>query len=221
MQKTSKIVSGMFCAIATVATVDSAFAESPQQMMADCRSRGAQALKTRMPNVETKYEGQRTDGTHAVNGTARIRQNVTTFQCSFNPAGSRIVNFIVNKPPLGATQLPEPPKPSAEPETRTTRLRFRPGVTATSVGNSLKPGASIRYLVKGKNLQDLLVQLTSNSASNHFNIFTPSGSKLYESVKAGKSYRGQLYQNGDHVIEVYNLGQNRTSHRLYVTLKRN
>ena len=82
------------------------------------------------------------------------------------------------------------------------------------------PGASIRYLVNGRNLQFLTVQLDARNPRTSYNIFTPSGSLLFESSKGGKFYRGQLYQTGDHVIEVANRGQGRSSYRLYLNLKR-
>ena len=70
---------------------------SPRTMMASCRERAHQILRTRLPNIEVKYEGQRTDGTHAVNGSAFIHGRHETFQCSFNDRGNRIVQFIVNR----------------------------------------------------------------------------------------------------------------------------
>lgn len=69
---------------------------TPETMMARCRERAANVFHTRAPNIETKYEGQRTDGTHAVNGTAWLRSAEETFQCSFNANGRQIVRFIVN-----------------------------------------------------------------------------------------------------------------------------
>ena len=66
-------------------------------MMAQCRARAGKALRTRLPDIDTKYEGQRTDGTHAVNGTASVDGRTRTFQCSFNRAGSRIIRFVVNR----------------------------------------------------------------------------------------------------------------------------
>jgi hypothetical protein len=78
-----------------------AVAKTPEQMMAKCRDRAHSVLRTRLPDVETKYEGQRVDGTHAVNGTAYVDGRAETFQCSFNKAGSRIIQFIVNQPSDG------------------------------------------------------------------------------------------------------------------------
>lgn len=71
-------------------------AASPRNMMANCRERAHRLLRTRLPNIEVKYEGQRTDGTHAVNGSAFVHGRHETFQCSFNAEGSRIVQFVVN-----------------------------------------------------------------------------------------------------------------------------
>ncbi len=69
---------------------------SPGRMMAVCRDRAVHVFHLRAGNVETKYEGQRTDGTHAVNGTAYMRGHEETFQCSFNARGTSIERFIVN-----------------------------------------------------------------------------------------------------------------------------
>lgn len=69
---------------------------SPDTMMASCRDRAAHVFHTRQSNIETKYEGQRTDGSHAVNGTVYLRRAEETFQCSFMDDGSRITRFVVN-----------------------------------------------------------------------------------------------------------------------------
>lgn len=68
----------------------------PASMQANCRDRAAHVFHTRKPNIETKYEGQRTDGSHAINGTVYLRNVEETFQCSFNTDGSRITQFVVN-----------------------------------------------------------------------------------------------------------------------------
>ena len=68
----------------------------PGTMKANCRDRAAHVFHTRQPSIETKYEGQRTDRSHAVNGTVYLRSVEETFQCSFNSDGSRITQFVVN-----------------------------------------------------------------------------------------------------------------------------
>ena len=69
---------------------------SPDTMMATCRDRAAHVFHTRLPNIDTKYEGQRTDGSYAVNGTVFLRNVEETFQCSFDADGSKITQFVVN-----------------------------------------------------------------------------------------------------------------------------
>lgn len=90
-----------------------AIADTPEQMMAHCRNRAHNQLKMRLPDIATKYEGQRVDGTHAVNGTARNNNRTITFQCSFNKRGRKIVKFIVNKP-SAAPAKPMPSKAESE-----------------------------------------------------------------------------------------------------------
>lgn len=87
------------------------WALSPGQMMQKCRIRAGEVFRTRLPNIDTKYEGQRVDGTHAVNGTAIFAGRTETFQCSFDKPGDRIIQFVVNQN-SGAAQQPSKPPPS-------------------------------------------------------------------------------------------------------------
>lgn len=75
-------------------------------MMAKCRGHAGHELKARLPDIDTKYEGQRTDGTHAVNGTWRSGDRVETFQCSFDRHGRNIISFVVSKAHHGAVPKP-------------------------------------------------------------------------------------------------------------------
>lgn len=60
-------------------------------MMAYCNTYAAERLHVSTSDIASlKYEGQRTDGTHAVNGNTTSGQ---TFQCSFNRAGTDVVNW--------------------------------------------------------------------------------------------------------------------------------
>jgi hypothetical protein len=65
-------------------------------MMMTCNTYAARHLHVTPSDIlDLKYEGQRTDGTHAVNGTAR---NGQAFQCSFNRAGTRVVHWTHSAP---------------------------------------------------------------------------------------------------------------------------
>jgi hypothetical protein len=73
-----------------------ALAADQSQMMMTCNTYAARYLHVTPSDIlDLKYEGQRTDGTHAVNGTARHGQ---TFQCSFNRAGTRVVHWTHSAP---------------------------------------------------------------------------------------------------------------------------
>jgi hypothetical protein len=71
------------------------------KMLGACRERAANKLGVSVGSVHVKYEGQRTDGTHAVNGSARAQGQERTFQCSFNSAGKR-VGWVLNPAPAAS-----------------------------------------------------------------------------------------------------------------------
>jgi len=74
--------------------------------------------------------------------------------------------------------------------------------------------------MRAKNRQFLSVNLETRNRRTHFNIITPKNTMLYESAKAKNAYRGQLYLDGDHVIEVYNRSQRRARYSLTLGVDR-
>jgi hypothetical protein len=74
-----------------------AMAASPDHMLDVCRAYAAQHLHISADIINVKYEGQRTDRTHAVNGDSETNPPVT-FQCSFNAAGTKVVHWVRNAP---------------------------------------------------------------------------------------------------------------------------
>lgn len=179
-------------------------ARTPERMMQECRVRAHEVLHTRLPNIETKYEGQRTDGSHAVNGTAWIRGRTETFQCNFNRRGRRMTRFVLNNHGAGGIDR--------EPSTRNERVRFPSGTNGTELKGKLGPGHSVRYLLRANKNQFLYFRLATRNHRTYFNIFTPDGNTLYESVRAGDTYRGQLWLRGDHIVEVYNRSRRQASY---------
>lgn len=79
-----------------------AWAEDEATMQADCQVRAARTFRVGVGTVQTSYQGQRTDGTHAVNGSATVRGVDRTFQCSFDRSARRIVRFVANPAPKTA-----------------------------------------------------------------------------------------------------------------------
>ena len=94
-----------------------------------------------------------------------------------------------------------------EPATATERVRFDRGTTGTELTATLTPGSSMRYVLGAKNGQDLYVRVAARGPDIYYQIFNPDGSFLLDQMTSDKEYRGQLWQSGDHVIEVINRGQ--------------
>lgn len=74
----------------------SAFAADEATMMSHCNRYAAHHLHVSTSDIATvKYEGQRTDGTFAINGETTAGQ---TFQCSFNSKGTHVVSWTHSAP---------------------------------------------------------------------------------------------------------------------------
>jgi hypothetical protein len=76
-----------------VAVANGAMAASPDYMMEDCKYSSQVFFQDYEARSEVKYEGQRADGTHAVNGTIYLETRGQDFQCSYNAAGDTLVDF--------------------------------------------------------------------------------------------------------------------------------
>lgn len=72
----------------------SAVAQSPGYMMEDCKNSSQIFFQDFEARSEAKYDGQRTDGTHAVNGTIYLENRSEYFSCSYNAKGNTLVEFF-------------------------------------------------------------------------------------------------------------------------------
>lgn len=84
-------------------------------------------------------------------------------------------------------------------------------MTGTELKATLTPGSSVRYILNAKNEQFLHVHVTARGPDILYQIFNPDNSFLLDQVSADRDYKGQLWQSGDHVIEVINRGHRTTS----------
>jgi hypothetical protein len=90
MHGSSKVLTFLLAAVA-LGGGQSSLAADEAQMMSKCNTYAARHLGVSTSDIATlTYEGQRTDGTHAVNGATTSGQ---TFQCSFNKAGTHVVHW--------------------------------------------------------------------------------------------------------------------------------
>jgi hypothetical protein len=84
----------LFTALAGLALAGSATAASPDYMMEDCKHSAQVFFQDYEARTEAKYEGQRTDKTHAVNGTIYLETRSEDFSCSYNAKGDTLVEFF-------------------------------------------------------------------------------------------------------------------------------
>lgn len=94
------------------------------------------------------------------------------------------------------------------------RVSFGAGNSGAELTGSLLPQESRRYILGAREGQDLYVRVAANGPSMTYTIYNPDGSVLLDEVSASQEYRGQLWQSGDHVVEVYNMANGAQSYNV-------
>jgi hypothetical protein len=89
-------------------------------------------------------------------------------------------------------------------QTDTVRVQFAAGSTGTEISDNLPPGASRRYVLGAGDGQFMYVRVAPWNGSLEYQIFNPDNTFLLDLIPARQEYRGQLWQSGDHVVEVVN-----------------
>lgn len=295
MKKTLKIVVTAFVAI-----FGSAFGASAQSaLLAQCQQVAQSFFGDYEARADMQYNGQRTDGTYAVNGRIFLEARFADFACSFSPNQRRMIEFFadgrtqnsaitggvsgagefftvsgiasndvlnVRRGPstrfdvigalvngdrvrnLGcrqegtsrwcrvgllddmggagwvnarylsegsATQLPAAaPQAPNTGQTTSETVRFPSGSSGTELRGSLLPGASKRYILNARNGQFLYVRVANDALE--YQISNPNKTPLLDMISAAREYRGQLWQSGDHVIEVINRGSRNQSYNIII-----
>ncbi|MAQ85220.1 MAG: hypothetical protein CMH12_18500 [Maritimibacter sp.] len=83
-------------AVVTTLAASPALAANEAEMMSTCNLYAAHHLHLDPSQItEVTFQGRRTDGTYAVNGSTSEGQ---TFQCSFGIHGQRVVNWYHSAP---------------------------------------------------------------------------------------------------------------------------
>ena len=86
------------------------------------------------------------------------------------------------------------------------RVKFDAGTSGTTITGSLESGTSVRYILGARDGQFLNVNVASRGGALDYKIFNPDGSALLDLVSSDTPYKGQLWQSGDHIVEVLNAG---------------
>ena len=96
----------------------------------------------------------------------------------------------------------------------TERVSFATGTSGAELTGSLLPQESRRYVLGAQDGQFLYVRLAANGPNMTYVIYNPDGSVLLDEVGSAKEYRGQLWQTGDHIVEVYNMSNGAQSYNV-------
>jgi hypothetical protein len=83
-------------------------------------------------------------------------------------------------------------------------VRFPRGETGTELFDNLDAGGSRRYVLGARSGQNLYFRLATSGPGLTYVIYNPDGSVMQDEIGADTEFRTQLWQSGDHTIEVYN-----------------
>jgi hypothetical protein len=209
---------------ALVAVAGPVSAQSPEYMTEDCRNNSQIFYQDFEARSETTYQGQRTDGTHAVNGTIYLENRSSDFQCSYNRAGDTLVDFFADgqswpafvrgegSPHMDASGGGSMPAASAT----AAEVKFPPGAFGTMLEGAIVGDDFFDYSLRanaGQTLYlDLSVDGTNGDGTIYFNVLPPgsSGEAIYNSSMDGNSgVTLTLPETGAYVVRLYLMGNDR------------
>ncbi len=96
----------------------------------------------------------------------------------------------------------------------TVRVQFDAGTTGAELTDSLLPQESRRYVLGARDGQFFYFRLAANGPGMTYVIYNPDGSVLLDEMGAEQEYRGQLWQTGDHIVQVYNTANGAQSYNV-------
>nr|WP_321249992.1 hypothetical protein [uncultured Ruegeria sp.] len=85
-------------------------------------------------------------------------------------------------------------------------VKFDAGTSGTTLSATLQAGTSVRYILGANDGQFLNVDVGSHAGALDYRIFNPDGTLLLDLISSETPYQGQLWQSGEHIIEVVNAG---------------
>jgi hypothetical protein len=218
----------LFSTFAGLALASSAMAASPDYMMEDCRNNSRIFFQDFEARSDTSYEGQRTDGTHAVNGTIYLENRSENFQCSFNANGDTMVDFYAQGKSWpgfvkgeGSPHMAGKSGSSGTPASTTAaKVEFAPGTSSSTLAGAVRGHEFFDYSLRASEGQmmhvDLRVRDTNGDGTIYFNILPPgsTGEAIFIGSRDGISAKTRLPRSGEYVIRVYLMGNDRDSDKI-------
>ena len=171
----------------------------------ECGAMAREYFGVRNARTAMHYNGARVDGTETVGGDIYLEARAAYVACAFPGGSATMSEFIVDGRDhsdfLRATS-----SGGERGGTETVQVQFPSGSTGTELSGSVAPGGSVRYVLGARNGQELYVRVAPRNGRLEYEIFNPDGSLLLDLINTNREYRGQLWQSGDHIVEVVNRG---------------
>ncbi|MBY6142236.1 hypothetical protein KUV26_22650 [Leisingera daeponensis] len=98
-------------------------------------------------------------------------------------------------------------------------VHFQPGTTGATYDGTLGAGEALQYVLGAKEGQFLNVQVVPDGGAMDYQIMNPDGSRLLDMIDAGKPYEGQLWQSGNHVVEIVNKTSSELPYRIEFSIR--
>ena len=108
---------------------------------------------------------------------------------------------------------------SSAPETWTERVKFAHGKSSAEFEEQMFAGGAGRYVLGAKNGQFLEVDIRAFGPDVYYRIISPDKSSLLDPIISDKPYKGQLWQSGDHVVEVINRGDKDVGFQIRISIE--
>ena len=86
------------------------------------------------------------------------------------------------------------------------RVQFAAGTSGAAMSGTLNPNSSVSYVLGAADGQFMRIDVGSRGGALDYKIFNPDGSLLLDLNSSDTPYQGQLWQSGDHVVEIVNSG---------------
>ena len=153
-----------------------------------------------------RYNGARVDRTETVGGDIYLEARAAYVTCAFPQGSTTMSEFFVDGRDHTDFLRASGGGGAEAAGTQTVRVQFPSGSTGTELTGAVAPGGSVRYVVGARNGQEFYVRVAPRGGRLEYEIFNPDNSFLQDLIDAGREYRGQLWQSGDHVVEVVNRG---------------
>jgi hypothetical protein len=196
-----------------------AAAQSVGVMLDACAATAQAYFNAPRAQTNMRYNGARVDGTETIGGEIYLNGRAPYIACAFSARSLRQTEFFVDGRDQSSFLAAsggggQSGGGSSAGQTTTEQVRFPAGASGTELSSNLAPGASRRYVLGAGDGQFLYVRVAPWNGTLDYQIFNPDGSFLLDMVPARQEYRGQLWQSGEHVVEVINRSNQTVSYNV-------